>query len=266
MADRAFDFLTDIYGIPEERIQLIHHGIPDVPFVDPAFYKDQFDVEGKKVILTFGLLGPSKGLENMIEALPADYEETSRRGVHRLGRDPPRRARPLRRGVPPRPATPRQRARRRQAHQVVQQVRRAARVGRVPRRGRRVRHPLRERGADHLRHARLRAWAPARRPWPRPTGTPRRCSPMAGARSSPSRTPKRWPPPSTTCSRTRSTATRCGRRATNSPARCGGARWRPSTSTSSPGCRTSGGTTPSPSPVASTATRSPSCRRSSSTT
>ena len=71
MADRAFDFLTDIYDIPEDRIQLIHHGIPDVPFVDPAFYKDQFDVEGKKVILTFGLLGPSKGLENMIEALPA---------------------------------------------------------------------------------------------------------------------------------------------------------------------------------------------------
>lgn len=71
MADRAYDFLINIYKIPRERIQLIHHGIPDVPFVDPAFYKDQFGVEGKKVILTFGLLGPSKGLENMIEALPA---------------------------------------------------------------------------------------------------------------------------------------------------------------------------------------------------
>ena len=71
MADRAHEFLTDIYGIDKSRIQLIHHGIPDVPFVDPAFFKDQFGVEGKKVILTFGLLGPSKGLENMIEALPA---------------------------------------------------------------------------------------------------------------------------------------------------------------------------------------------------
>ena len=70
MADRAYEFLTEIYGIDESRIRLIHHGIPDVPFVDPAFYKDQFGVEGKKVILTFGLLGPSKGLENMIEALP----------------------------------------------------------------------------------------------------------------------------------------------------------------------------------------------------
>ncbi|MBB6430128.1 glycosyltransferase family 4 protein [Algisphaera agarilytica] len=71
MADRAYEFLTDIYGIEESRIRLIHHGIPDVPFVDPAFYKDQFGVEGKKVIFTFGLLGPSKGLENMVEAMPA---------------------------------------------------------------------------------------------------------------------------------------------------------------------------------------------------
>lgn len=70
MADRAYEFLTDIYGIEESRIRLIHHGIPDVPFVDPNFYKDQFGVEGKKVIFTFGLLGPSKGLENMVEAMP----------------------------------------------------------------------------------------------------------------------------------------------------------------------------------------------------
>jgi len=70
MADRAHEFLTEIYGIPEHKIKLIPHGIPDVPFVDPNFYKDQFGVEGKKVILTFGLLGPSKGIENMIQALP----------------------------------------------------------------------------------------------------------------------------------------------------------------------------------------------------
>ncbi len=70
MADRAYEFLTDIYDIPKDKIKLIPHGIPDVPFVDPNFYKDHFGVEGKKVILTFGLLGPSKGIENMIEALP----------------------------------------------------------------------------------------------------------------------------------------------------------------------------------------------------
>ncbi|QQE13892.1 glycosyltransferase family 4 protein [Planctomycetota bacterium] len=71
MAYRAEEFLRDIYKIPADKITVIPHGIPDVPFVDPNYYKDLFGVEGKKVILTFGLLGPSKGLENMIEAMPA---------------------------------------------------------------------------------------------------------------------------------------------------------------------------------------------------
>ncbi|WP_145081736.1 glycosyltransferase family 4 protein [Poriferisphaera corsica] len=71
MAHRAESFLCDIYEIPRDKITIIPHGIPEVPFVDPAYFKDLFGVEGKKVILTFGLLGPSKGLENMIEAMPA---------------------------------------------------------------------------------------------------------------------------------------------------------------------------------------------------
>jgi len=75
MAQRAFDFLREIYGVPEEKIALIGHGIPDVPFVDPNYYKDQFGVEGRKVILTFGLLSPNKGIENMIEALPKVVEK-----------------------------------------------------------------------------------------------------------------------------------------------------------------------------------------------
>ncbi len=70
MADRAYGFLRDVYGIDDDKITLIHHGIPDVPFVDPNFYKDQFGVEGKRVILTFGLLSPNKGIENMVEAMP----------------------------------------------------------------------------------------------------------------------------------------------------------------------------------------------------
>ncbi len=70
MADIARGFLQDIYGVPEEKIAVIPHGIPDVPFVDPHFYKDQFGVEGRRVILTFGLLSPGKGIEYVIEALP----------------------------------------------------------------------------------------------------------------------------------------------------------------------------------------------------
>ncbi|MFP4305941.1 MAG: glycosyltransferase family 4 protein [Desulfococcaceae bacterium] len=71
MSQRAKDILREVYGTPEAKIVLIHHGIPDVPFVDPNYYKDQYGVEGRKVILTFGLLSPGKGIETMIEALPA---------------------------------------------------------------------------------------------------------------------------------------------------------------------------------------------------
>jgi len=71
MSHKAFDFLRDIYAVPEDKIVFIHHGIPDTPFIDPSFYKDKFGVEGKKVLLTFGLLSPNKGIENVLQALPA---------------------------------------------------------------------------------------------------------------------------------------------------------------------------------------------------
>jgi len=71
MSQCAREILREVYGVPEAKIVLIHHGIPDVPFVDPNYYKDQYGVEGRKVILTFGLLSPGKGIETMIEALPA---------------------------------------------------------------------------------------------------------------------------------------------------------------------------------------------------
>ena len=59
---------------PLEKIDLIHHGIPDVPFIDPNYYKDKFGVAGNTVLLTFGLLAPDKGIENAIQALPAILE------------------------------------------------------------------------------------------------------------------------------------------------------------------------------------------------
>jgi hypothetical protein len=70
MSERGREFLEDIYKVPAEKVDLIHHGIPDVPFVDPNFYKDKFGVEGRLVLLTFGLLSPSKGIEYMIRAMP----------------------------------------------------------------------------------------------------------------------------------------------------------------------------------------------------
>ena len=75
MSERARTFLHDVYDIPEAKIDLIAHGIPDMPFVDPNFYKDQFAVEGKFVALTFGLLSPNKGIERMLRAMPAILRE-----------------------------------------------------------------------------------------------------------------------------------------------------------------------------------------------
>jgi glycosyltransferase involved in cell wall biosynthesis len=74
MTERARAFLREIYGIPEAKIDLIAHGIPDTPFVDPNPYKDQFGVVGRLVALTFGLLSPNKGIEHMLRAVPAVLE------------------------------------------------------------------------------------------------------------------------------------------------------------------------------------------------
>lgn len=71
MSERGVDFLQEIYGVPREKIDLIPHGIPDVSFVDPSFHKDLFGVEGKMVLLSFGLLSANKGIETVIAALPA---------------------------------------------------------------------------------------------------------------------------------------------------------------------------------------------------
>ena len=71
MAEKGVEFLRDIYETPVDKIDLIPHGIPDVPFADPNYYKDKFGVEGRPVLLTFGLLSPHKGIENVINALPA---------------------------------------------------------------------------------------------------------------------------------------------------------------------------------------------------
>ncbi len=71
MSERAATFLREIYRVPQAKIDLIPHGIPDLAFVDPGFHKDLFGVEGKIVLLSFGLLSANKGIENVIAALPA---------------------------------------------------------------------------------------------------------------------------------------------------------------------------------------------------
>jgi len=70
MAQKGADILRETYAVPEAKVDVIPHGIPDMPFIDSSFYKAQFGVEGRMVLLTFGLLGPGKGIEHAIEALP----------------------------------------------------------------------------------------------------------------------------------------------------------------------------------------------------
>ncbi len=70
MAERGRQMLQEIYQAPLAKIDLIPHGIPDVGFVDPTYFKDQFGVEGRVVLLTFGLLSPNKGIEHVLNALP----------------------------------------------------------------------------------------------------------------------------------------------------------------------------------------------------
>src|SRR6266403_4963396 len=70
MSQLSSQFLQEIYKVPGSKIDMVPHGVPDLPFLDPNFYKDRFGVEGKAVLLTFGLLSPNKGIENVIHAMP----------------------------------------------------------------------------------------------------------------------------------------------------------------------------------------------------
>ena len=70
MSELSSQFLQEIFKVPGNKIDMVPHGVPDLPFLDPNFYKDRFGVEGKAVLLTFGLLSPNKGIENVIQALP----------------------------------------------------------------------------------------------------------------------------------------------------------------------------------------------------
>jgi glycosyltransferase involved in cell wall biosynthesis len=75
MVERGRQMLQEIYHAPPAKIDLIPHGIPDVGFVDPTYFKDQFGVEGRVVLLTFGLLSPNKGIEHVLNALPRILKE-----------------------------------------------------------------------------------------------------------------------------------------------------------------------------------------------
>lgn len=67
--------LSDVYGIDPEKIKIIGHGIPDPKQFIYKNYKEELGIEGKKVLLTFGLLSKSKGIETTLRALPEIIEK-----------------------------------------------------------------------------------------------------------------------------------------------------------------------------------------------
>jgi glycosyltransferase involved in cell wall biosynthesis len=70
MAEKGRALLQSVHGAPAQMIEVIPHGIPERPFVDSSHAKGAFGLEGKTVILTFGLLSPNKGIMTMIDAMP----------------------------------------------------------------------------------------------------------------------------------------------------------------------------------------------------
>lgn len=70
MSHKAIEFLIEVYGVPEDKIVFIEHGVPDIHF-NSAKSKKEFKLERRKVLLTFGFIGRNKGIETVIKALPA---------------------------------------------------------------------------------------------------------------------------------------------------------------------------------------------------
>lgn len=71
MAEKAKELLVSLYDVHARKIEVIPHGIPDVPYIPPQEAKSRLGFDGRPVILTFGLLSPNKGIEVMIDAMPA---------------------------------------------------------------------------------------------------------------------------------------------------------------------------------------------------
>ena len=70
MTARGRTLLHEVHRVSLDRIDVIPHGIPDMPFLDPDIHKQRLGLATRRVLLTFGLLSPSKGIEHAIDALP----------------------------------------------------------------------------------------------------------------------------------------------------------------------------------------------------
>ena len=201
MSEHGAGLLRDVHGVPERQDR-------PHPARDPERRrsadrsKDQLGVEGQSVILTFGLLSPDKGIEHVIDALPAILARYPGHGLHRARRHAPARQGAARRDLPADAGEPRPAARRRREHHLPQPLRqrRPSWPSSSPpptstsrRTSRRSRSP---RGRWPTRSA------PARPSSRRPTATRASCSPTGAASSSRGATRPRSRARSSTCSAT----------------------------------------------------------------
>ncbi|MBU1671247.1 MAG: glycosyltransferase [Actinobacteria bacterium] len=74
MSRKCIDFLDEYYGVPREKIHVIHHGVPEPPSGTREEHKARWGLSGRTVLLTFGLLHSGKGVEYMVEAMPSIVE------------------------------------------------------------------------------------------------------------------------------------------------------------------------------------------------
>ena len=75
MSEKGRDILQRVHAVPVRKIEVIPHGVPDRPYAEPDGMKAAFDCAGRKVLLTFGLIAPDKGIDHMIRAMPAIVEK-----------------------------------------------------------------------------------------------------------------------------------------------------------------------------------------------
>ncbi len=74
MAEKGRELLRSVHDVPARKVEVIPHGIPDFPYLETHQAKEEFGSSGKKIILTFGLLSPNKGIEHVLDAMPRIIE------------------------------------------------------------------------------------------------------------------------------------------------------------------------------------------------
>ena len=70
MTKVAAKLLDEIYGISGPKVNIIPHGVPDIPVDVEGNAKSRLELSGQQVICSFGLINRGKGLEHMIRAMP----------------------------------------------------------------------------------------------------------------------------------------------------------------------------------------------------